>query len=51
MPHIHFIADHRDRMLVKSRALANDLACIAAGDGPTPADLADAPLHDDGRNQ
>lgn len=46
MPHIHFIGDHRDRMLVKSRALADDLARIAAGDGPTPADLTDAPLLD-----
>jgi hypothetical protein len=32
--------------IAQARALADDLARIVAGDGPTDADLADAPLID-----
>ncbi|WP_400768735.1 hypothetical protein [Methylosinus sporium] len=41
-----FIGINPDRMLVKSRAFADDLARIAAGDAPTPADLVDAQFLD-----
>ena len=46
MSRIHFIGDDPARALAKSRALADDLARLAAGNGPTPADFADAPILD-----
>ncbi|MCC3247474.1 hypothetical protein LG047_19485 [Methylocystis sp. WRRC1] len=43
---IHFLGDDPQQAVDRARSLADDLARIASGDGPTPDDLAAAPILD-----